>query len=110
MTAQRTNRLIGSADRPSGAEAYIRVNGTMIACSFEEYVAWLNKNEKRRGTWVIKFMDSENGEPPKRTVDWLGQVGSDAFLRGKGITPEADWRAQSAQPIDRYISDYGRAK
>lgn len=110
MTAQRTNRLIGSADRPGGAEAYIRVNGTMIACSFEEYVAWLNKNEKRRGTWVIKFMDSENGERPKRTVDWLGQNGSDEYLRGLGIAPPAQRRSERPQTIDRFITDYGRAE
>lgn len=104
MTAP-TNRFLATAG-PTGnrPEAYMMLDGVMVACTWDEYVAHMNAITSRDGTYVTKIV---NG---KRTLDWIGQSGSDGWLRERGITPPADRRAkQKADSIGHYVTDYGRA-
>lgn len=86
------------------AEAYKTIDGVMIPCSWEEYIAWMNANTTRPGEYVTVLV---NG---RRTLDWRAQAGSDGWLRDRGITPPADRRAKAkSEEIGHYVTDYGRA-
>lgn len=97
---QPTNRFLGSSDRPSGAEAYIMRDGTMIACSWDEFVAGQNRREHRPGVWITIL-----NQAGQRTLDWRPQQGSDEYQREKF----RDRERGTAKPIANYLNDFGRA-
>lgn len=90
-------RVIGS--RP---EAYIPIDGVMVACTWDDFVAWMNAHSTRRGEYVTVVKDG------RRHLDFREQLASDGWLRERGITPPQD-RSRQAKDIGAYVTDYGRA-
>lgn len=83
-------------------EAYVPVNDVMVACTWDEFIGWMNTKNKRAGAWVTKYLLDENGKVMGRTIDWADQVGTDSYRS------QAGQRAARAAPIQRYVTDYGR--
>lgn len=95
-------RLPSGTSGSGRSEAYVPVNDVMVACTWDEFIAWMNAKNKRAGTWVTKYLLDENGKVIGRTLDWAEQIGTDSYRRGDGK------RTERAAPIQRFVTDYGR--
>lgn len=93
-------RGVGPGNFSGKPEAYVRVNDVMVPCTWDEFVGWMNAHNKRAGTWVTKFLRDESGRVVNRTIDWSENVGTDGYRE----------RSNRPAPIDRYVTDFGRAQ
>ena len=60
-----------NGERPSGrTEAWKRVDGVMMACSWEDFVASMNEGLTRPGRYITVEVDK------KRTIEWMPYSGS----------------------------------
>lgn len=82
MTDKPTNRLLGSGGFGGNRPAYVEINGEMVPTNLDEYCAWLNERERRKGVWVIV----QDG--PHRALDFRTEVATDGWLRDKGLIPK----------------------
>jgi hypothetical protein len=92
MTDQPTNRLLGKPRLVSNNKlpAFIDVKGEQVPTDLDDYCAWLNRKDRRRGLWrVVKMKDDDE----RREIIWVQETGSDSWLREQGLAPQIGKRA-----------------
>jgi len=58
-------------------EAYVRINDVMVPCTWDEFVAYMNKHNKRNGTYGTKYLRDETCRIIGRELDWNDHIGTE---------------------------------